>query len=106
MIIDGTLDECIRRLMLQPKSQHHLYEIHTAPQPDLVSAILSADHVVELARLEAALLLHRTKMLFEFPDEFFYPPHGVIIRRLSRQSLVSSDLSFELFPVFFSIHER
>jgi hypothetical protein len=51
MIIDGTLDECIRRFMLQPKSQHHLYEIHTAPQPDLVSAILSADHVVELARL-------------------------------------------------------
>jgi hypothetical protein len=36
---------------VQPKSQHHLYEIHTAPQPDLVSAILSADHVVELARL-------------------------------------------------------
>jgi hypothetical protein len=28
-----------------------LYEIHTAPQPDLVSAVLSADHVVELARL-------------------------------------------------------
>jgi hypothetical protein len=51
MIIDGTLDECIRRFMLQPKSQHHLYEIHTAPQSDLVSAILSADHVVELARL-------------------------------------------------------
>jgi hypothetical protein len=51
MIIDGTLDECIRRFMLQPKSQRHLYEIHTAPQTDLVSAILSADHVVELARL-------------------------------------------------------
>jgi hypothetical protein len=51
MIIDGTLDECIGRFMLQPRSQHHLYEIHTAPQPDLVSAILSADHVVELARL-------------------------------------------------------
>ena len=51
MIIDGTLDECIRRFMLQPKSQHHLYEIHTAPQADLVSAILSADHVVELACL-------------------------------------------------------
>jgi hypothetical protein len=29
MIIDGTLDECIRRFMLQPKSQHHLYEIIT-----------------------------------------------------------------------------
>ena len=51
MIIEGTLDEYIRRFMLQPKSQHHLYEIHTEPQTDLVSAILSADHVVELARL-------------------------------------------------------
>jgi hypothetical protein len=51
MIIDGTLDECIRKFMSQPKSQHHLYEIRTAPQPNLVSAILSADHVVELARV-------------------------------------------------------
>ena len=51
MIIDGTLDECIGKFMLQPKSQHHLYEIHTAPQSDLVRAILSADHIVELARL-------------------------------------------------------
>jgi hypothetical protein len=51
LIIEGTLDECIRRFMLQPKSQHHLYEIHTVPQSDLVSAILSADHVIELARL-------------------------------------------------------
>ena len=51
LIIDGTLDECIRKFMSQPKSQHHLYEIHTAPQSDLVSAILSAEHIVELARL-------------------------------------------------------
>ena len=51
LIIDGTLDECIRRFMSQPKSQHHLYEIHAAPQSDLVSAILSAEHIVELARL-------------------------------------------------------
>jgi hypothetical protein len=51
LIIDGTLDACIGRFMSQPESQHHLYEIHTAPQSDLVSAILSADHVVELARL-------------------------------------------------------
>ena len=51
MIIEGTLDECIRKFMLQPKSQRHLYEIHTVPQSDLVSAILSTDHVVELARL-------------------------------------------------------
>ena len=39
LIIDGTLDECIRRFMSQPKSQHHLYEIHTAPQSDLVPGI-------------------------------------------------------------------
>jgi hypothetical protein len=51
MIIDGTLDECIRRFMQQPETQHHLYEIHTAPQSDLVSAILSTDQVAELARL-------------------------------------------------------
>ena len=51
MIIEGTLDECIRKFMLQPKSQRHLYEIHTVPQTDLVSAILSTVHVVELARL-------------------------------------------------------
>jgi hypothetical protein len=51
MIIEGTLDECIRKFMSQPTSQRHLYEIHTTAQSDLVSAILSADHVVELARL-------------------------------------------------------
>ena len=51
MIIDETLDECIRRFMQQPETQHHLYEIHTAPQSDLVSAILSGDHIIELERL-------------------------------------------------------
>jgi hypothetical protein len=51
MIIDGTLDECIGKFMSQPESQRHLHEIHTAPQSDLVSAILSADHIVELVRL-------------------------------------------------------
>jgi hypothetical protein len=51
MIIEGTLDECIRKFVSQSKSQHHLYEIHTAPQSELVSAILSADHVIELVRL-------------------------------------------------------
>ena len=51
MIIDGTLDECIRKFMAMPVGQHHLYEIHTAAQSDLVSAVLSAAHIVELARL-------------------------------------------------------
>jgi hypothetical protein len=51
MIIDSTLDECIQKLMSQPASQRHLYEIHTAPQSALVSKVLSGEHVVELARL-------------------------------------------------------
>jgi hypothetical protein len=51
MVIEGTLAECVRKFMLQPKSQRHLYEIHTVPQTDLVGAILSSDHIVELARL-------------------------------------------------------
>ena len=51
LIIDGTLDECIRKFMTIPVGQHHLYEIHTAAQSDLVSAVLSAEHIVELARL-------------------------------------------------------
>ena len=37
--------------MTMPINQHHLYEMHTAPQSDLVRAVLSADHIVELARL-------------------------------------------------------
>jgi hypothetical protein len=51
LIIDGTLDECIRKFTAIPVSQHHLYEIYTTPQSDLVSAALSAAHIVELARL-------------------------------------------------------
>ena len=51
LIVDGTLDDCIRQFMAKPVSQHHLYEIHTAPQLPLVSAVLSARHVYELARL-------------------------------------------------------
>jgi hypothetical protein len=51
MIIDGTLDACIRKFMAMPVGQHHLYEIYTVPQSDLVSAVLSAAHIVELSRL-------------------------------------------------------
>jgi len=51
LLLDGTLDQCIRKFMSQPASQHPLYEIHTTPQSDLVSAILSTEHIVELARL-------------------------------------------------------
>ena len=55
MISEGTLDECIRQFMELREAQRHLYEIHTAPQSDLVSAVLSPDHIVELARLRGFL---------------------------------------------------
>jgi hypothetical protein len=55
MIGEGTLDECIQQFMRQPEAQRHLYEIHTAPQSDLVGAILSTEHIVELARLRDSL---------------------------------------------------
>jgi hypothetical protein len=41
-IVEGTLDECLREFTSKPTSQHHLYEIHTAPQGELITAVLSA----------------------------------------------------------------
>ena len=55
MIMEDTLDECIRKFIVQPEDQRHLYEIHTAPQSDLVSPVLSPDDAVELARLKGFL---------------------------------------------------
>jgi hypothetical protein len=55
MISEGTLDECIQQFMQLREAQRHLHEIHTAPQSDLVGAILSSEHVVELARLRDVL---------------------------------------------------
>jgi hypothetical protein len=51
LVADGTLDECIRQLLSKATSQHHLYEIQTAPQGELITAVLSAEHIFELARL-------------------------------------------------------
>jgi hypothetical protein len=51
LVVDGTLDECIRQFLAKPANHRHLYEIHTAPQTDLVSAVLSAEHIIEIARL-------------------------------------------------------
>jgi hypothetical protein len=48
---DGSLDDCIRQFMAKPASQRHLYEIHTASQGELISGVLSAEQIVELARL-------------------------------------------------------
>ena len=51
LLVDGTLGECLRELMTKPASTRHLYEIHTSPQPPLVSSVLSGELVVELVRL-------------------------------------------------------
>jgi hypothetical protein len=51
LVVDATLDECIRQFLAKPANHRHLYEIHTAPQTDLVSAVLSSEHIVEIARL-------------------------------------------------------
>ena len=51
LIVEGTLGECIEKFLAQPLSQRHLYQIHTAPQGEIVSAVMSADHIVELGRL-------------------------------------------------------
>jgi hypothetical protein len=37
--------------MSKPATQRHLYEIHTAPQAELISGVLSPEQIVELARL-------------------------------------------------------
>ncbi len=51
LIVDGTLDYCIRQFMAKPITQQHLYEIHTTPQGELVSAVLTARLIPEIARL-------------------------------------------------------
>ena len=51
LLIDGTLDECLREFMAKPTSMRHLYEINSAPRPPLVNAVLPEGLIVELARL-------------------------------------------------------
>jgi hypothetical protein len=50
LVSEGTLDQCIREFISKGASQH-LYEIHTKPQPPLVTEVLQREHIVELARL-------------------------------------------------------
>ena len=51
LLLDGTLDKRIREFMTKPATMRHLYEIHTAPQPPFLSAVISEEIVAELARL-------------------------------------------------------
>ena len=55
MVAEGTLDECILEFLAKPESTRHLYEIHTTPQPPLITEVLSGPHIVELARLREFL---------------------------------------------------
>ena len=48
LVVDGTLGDCIQQFMA---SQHHLYEIYTAPQGELVREVMFAKLVLEIARL-------------------------------------------------------
>ncbi|MDB5566984.1 MAG: hypothetical protein JWP84_3550 [Tardiphaga sp.] len=51
LVVDGTLDDCIRQFMAKPESARPLYEIHTTPQSTLVSATMSPEQILEIARL-------------------------------------------------------
>lgn len=51
LLLEGSLDACIRELLAKPAHQHHLYEIYTEPQNQLVTAVLSAEQIIEIARL-------------------------------------------------------
>ena len=51
LIAEGTLSECISAFVTKPEIQRHLYEIHTKAQPPLVTDVLAAELIVELARL-------------------------------------------------------
>ena len=51
VVVDGTLGDCIQQFKAKPVSQHHLYEIHTAVQGELVPEVMSAELIVEIARL-------------------------------------------------------
>ena len=55
LLLDGTLDECIREFMAKPAPMRHLYEIHTSSQPPLVADVLSKEIVAELVRLREFL---------------------------------------------------
>lgn len=50
-VFDGTLDECLTKFMALTVGQRHLYEIHTAPQGELIPKVISAELAVEIARL-------------------------------------------------------
>ena len=51
LVAEGSLGECIALFTSKPMSELQLYEIHTAPQGELITAVLSARQIIELAGL-------------------------------------------------------
>lgn len=51
LLVDHTLDECIRQFLAKPPQTRHLYEIHMSPQLPLVGGVLSGEIASKLARL-------------------------------------------------------
>src|SRR6478752_3641195 len=62
LLLDGTLDECIRVFLTKPSVTRHLYEIHTSPQAPLLGEVVSAENVVELAHLRDFLVRAATAL--------------------------------------------
>ena len=54
-VAEGTLDECIKLFTSKPMSQLQSYEIHATPQGELITAVLSAEQIIELAQLRGFL---------------------------------------------------
>lgn len=50
-VIEAPLDACICEFLAKPANQRHLYEIHTGQQTQPTAAVLSADQIIEIARL-------------------------------------------------------
>jgi hypothetical protein len=55
LVFDGTLGECIDQFLAKPAGQRSLYEIHTVAQTDVVTNVMSSEHITELARLREFL---------------------------------------------------
>jgi hypothetical protein len=51
LLVEGTLDDCLKDLMAKPISARHLYDIRVAPEIPLLSAVLPEGLLIELARL-------------------------------------------------------
>ena len=69
LLVDGTLDECIREFLARPIVARHLYEIHTAPQAPFVGAVVTAENIAELAHLRDFLVRAATALTSPTADD-------------------------------------